>query len=422
MLLRTLSYGFLTAPAAMGLFVLVTYVPAFYAVDLGLGFAVVGLIVSVGRIIDAFTDPLIGYFSDNSSSRFGARVPWVIPGLFLYCLSSWLLFAPVETISPTYFLFVSSLFFISYTIFEVPYASTGLEVSNDTYERTLYAGSRAIFQITGLITAATIFAVFGDYDAAAMQLVAKLIFVTSLVGGILYFWFVPQRPITSRPERLRLRDTFTALRQDTACLRLIIAYLLVQASGALVVTLSVLFIRRMLETPNITGFLFLLFFVSSAVFLPFWVWLSKRYGKVPTWRIAIITGAFFMLLPGFMGVDDNLFAMLFFAGLGAAFSCDAVMPTSILADLVAERKKRDGTHVAGQYLSLKNMVAKLAFVVPLVIAFPLLEFAGFAQNSTVEHGAYYTFLALFSALPAIIRLTVLKVMKVELSNTWSPAG
>ncbi|MFK8035610.1 MAG: MFS transporter, partial [Hyphomicrobiales bacterium] len=93
---QLLCFGVLTTPIAMGGLALVMFVPTFYAIDMGLGLAFVGAVFVFGRVLDVVTDPLIGYFSDQTSSRFGPRIPWIIIGTPIYCLSVLLLFSPPE--------------------------------------------------------------------------------------------------------------------------------------------------------------------------------------------------------------------------------------------------------------------------------------------------------------------------------------
>lgn len=409
--LGIVSYGFLAAPAAMSLFILVTYLPTFYAVDLGLGLGFVGLVVGLGRIFDALTDPFLGNLSDNTQTRFGARIPWIVPGLLFFCASAWFLFVPETGVGQQYFLLLISLFFLSYTAYEVPYAATGLEISDTTHGRTLYAGSKTAVQILSLLAGAAIFSVFNTDNAIAMRTVAIAILASALVGLVFFLCFVPRIAATNKPQRVGLIVALKAARTDSACQKLIMAFLLTQASSALIVAQTVLFIAKVIGSPEKTGSFILLFSVCSAVFLPVWVMLSKRIGKAQTWRVAIYGGAACLLLPIFMSHETPYLPMIFFGALGVFLGCDSVMSTSMLADAVAKREETVTTKVAGLYLSLKNAVAKLAFIVPMVIAFPLLDLAGAGNETYSESTVKLAFIGLFSILPLALRLLALQALK-----------
>ena len=59
------------------------FVLIFYSQVLGLNAGLAGLAVGIGLVFDAITDPLVGYLSDNTRSKWGRRHPWLyasIPG------------------------------------------------------------------------------------------------------------------------------------------------------------------------------------------------------------------------------------------------------------------------------------------------------------------------------------------------------
>ncbi|MEP4151970.1 MAG: MFS transporter, partial [Lentilitoribacter sp.] len=153
---QLICYGVLTTPLAMGGLALVIFIPTFYAVDMGLGLATVGAVFVFGRIFDVITDPLIGHFSDQTRSRYGARKPWMMFGLPFFCLATWFLLMPPEGSGIIFLIFVSAAYFLFYTIVDVPYSSIGLEISPHVHERSMLASSKAVFQVIGAITAASI--------------------------------------------------------------------------------------------------------------------------------------------------------------------------------------------------------------------------------------------------------------------------
>ncbi len=407
---KILSYGFLSAPAAMAIFVLLTYLPSFYAIDKGLGLGLVGVIFAAGRILDGMTDPIIGHMSDNTRTRLGARIPWIIVGIVGFAVSTWLLLVPDGKIGPFYLLLVSSLFFLFYTMFEVPYASTGLEISRDSHERSLLAGSKTFFQVLGVVAVGAVPTMFvGEMDRS-LHFSAVIIISACLIGFVLFVGFVPRRDVNAQSKRVRFTTAVKFVKNDMACRTLISAYLVVQSSSALFIALTMLFVSHVMGSDEKLGIFITLFLVSSAVFLPFWVWLSKHHGKAATWRLSIGIGATFLAVPMFAGADNIYVATLFFAGAGATLVCDSVMPTSLLADLVAEHNRKEGGSVAGLYLSLKNTVSKLAFLVPMLIAFPALDLIGFNEANGSDRVADVTFLFFFSGLPVCLRLLALPIM------------
>jgi len=114
--------------------------------NLGLGMnpALVGLLGALPRLTDALTDPLMGYISDNTHSRWGRRRPYIFVGAILSGVIFALLWQlPVgksENFYFWYFLIGSFLFYLGYTVFATPWVALGYELTPDYHERTRLMG------------------------------------------------------------------------------------------------------------------------------------------------------------------------------------------------------------------------------------------------------------------------------------------
>ena len=121
-------------PAALGVFMVVL------VQSLGMHPVLWGLLFFIPRLVDAITDPIMGYISDNTSSRWGRRRPYIFVGAILAGLSfiaMWQISAEnSELYNFFYFLFFSFLFYLGMTLFSTPYIAMGYEMSGDYHERT----------------------------------------------------------------------------------------------------------------------------------------------------------------------------------------------------------------------------------------------------------------------------------------------
>jgi GPH family glycoside/pentoside/hexuronide:cation symporter len=114
--------------------------------NLGLGMnpALVGLLGALPRLTDALTDPLMGYASDHTRSRWGRRRPYIFIGAILAGVIFMLLWQlPVgksENYYFWYFLGGSIIFYLAYTIFATPWVALGYELTPDYHERTRLMG------------------------------------------------------------------------------------------------------------------------------------------------------------------------------------------------------------------------------------------------------------------------------------------
>jgi GPH family glycoside/pentoside/hexuronide:cation symporter len=121
-------------PAALGIFMVVL------VQDLGFPPWMWGILFFLPRVFDSLTDPIMGFISDNTKSKWGRRRHYVFIGAILLGISfvmMWQLYRENGVMyNFTYFLIWSLIFFLGLTIFSVPYVAMGYEMSDDFHERT----------------------------------------------------------------------------------------------------------------------------------------------------------------------------------------------------------------------------------------------------------------------------------------------
>lgn len=115
-----------------------------------------GLLGGLPRIFDALTDPIMGFISDNTTSRWGRRRPYIFVGAILSGILFILLWQLYPENSQTYnfwyFLIFSMIFLIGNTMFATPLVGLGYEMTSDYNERTrLMAFSNTMGQIAWMI-------------------------------------------------------------------------------------------------------------------------------------------------------------------------------------------------------------------------------------------------------------------------------
>ena len=121
-------------PATLGIFMVVL------VQNLGFPGWMWGIVYFLPRVLDAVTDPIMGFISDNTRSRFGRRRQYVITGAIIMGVAftiMWQLYGENSVnYNFGYFLMWSFAFYIGLTIFSVPYVAIGYEMSDDFHERT----------------------------------------------------------------------------------------------------------------------------------------------------------------------------------------------------------------------------------------------------------------------------------------------
>lgn len=117
------------------------FILIYYSQVLGLDPSLAGLAMAIGLIFDAITDPLVGYLSDNTRSRWGRRHPWLLGSILPLAASFYYLWYPPEFVASDAWLFTWLLVCnitmrTGVTMFLVPAYAILAEVTADYDERT----------------------------------------------------------------------------------------------------------------------------------------------------------------------------------------------------------------------------------------------------------------------------------------------
>ncbi len=204
-LLHKIIYGFgafvnnLLAAAIGGMVIVLN-------LGLGMNPALVGLLGALPRLTDALTDPLMGYISDNTRSRWGRRRPYIFVGAIMSGVIFALLWQLPEGRSENYyfwyFLIGSLIFYLGYTIFATPWVALGYELTPDYHERTRLMGVQNFMGQLAYVVAPWFLLImqaqmFDDMvDGASKLALAIAVFVIAI--GILPAIFLRER--FSHPE------------------------------------------------------------------------------------------------------------------------------------------------------------------------------------------------------------------------------
>ena len=382
--------------------------------NLGLGMnpALVGLLGALPRLTDAITDPLMGYISDNTRSRWGRRRPYIFVGAIVAGVVFALLWQLPRDQSETfyfwYFLIGSLVFYLGYTVFATPWVALGYELTPDYHERTRLMGvQNFIGQLAYVI--APWFLLFMQNETFFDDMVdgaaglAIIIGVVSIVIGILPAIFLRERfkdfaePEDKEPEEQaqgamavamrNIRDFFSgfaATLKFKPFLKLCAATFLVFNGFMLIssfqfyVIIYYVFRGDKILGAEYAGYAGSLGAICTFLVIFFVTWLATRIGKRRAFFTAIgISMAGYALkwvcynpdVPWLLLVPAPLLAF----GLGGLFT---LMP-SMIADVVDMDELETNERREGMYGSIFWWVVKLGMAAALAAGGFLLNATGF---------------------------------------------
>ncbi len=390
----------------------------FYTQALGLDHKLAGLALSVAVFYDAITDPLMGYLSDHTRSRFGRRHPYILFGGIMLAISFYLLWAIPSAFRGVllfwYLLFVNILIRTAITIFYIPYLALGFEICQDYHERSRLQAARSVFNMTAnLLGPALAWTVFfkdnghtpsTNIPANYLHMGAAFSIATLLLALIVTF--ATRRHLTDSRQMTLARGKWTSFFIDTRDIlrdkySLIIYgfYGIIQQGCVLVASLQMyLYIyfmnfsdvqKSIVHGSTMVGFAIGSFFSSM---------IARRIDKKPTvivGALASIIGnlslaALFLTglvrpgatlaLAGFTLPFSTMIFILFHAGYWFGNGVLTPIMFSMVADTSEINKIKTGVLKDGSYSAMFSFLTKLASSVGLLLVGTCLSWIGFVSG------------------------------------------
>ena len=380
--------------------------------NLGLGVnpALVGLVGALPRIVDAISDPITGYISDNIRTRWGRRKPVIffgaITGGICYALMFQLYKGHSEIFYFSYFLILQTLYFIGFTCFSIPWIALGYEMTPDYHERTrLQAASNFVGQLPWLI-APWCWAIMHN-QAWFSDVVHGGRFLSIIIGAVIigcgimpaifnkeYFKTLPKPDI--RGGWNITKDFFGGAFITLKCkpfVKLCLATLLIfggfMCASAFTIYVVFFYVFKnapVLDQAYAQGGLLLGFygtFCAICTMGVIWLttWLSRKLGKRNTFFITIPISIVGYALK-WIGYNPDHPYLLFIAapfitfGLGSLFT----LMSSMVADVCDFDELQTGTRREGMFSAVYWWMVKLGVALSSLISGVLINSTGFRQE------------------------------------------
>jgi len=392
----------------MLMMMLVVYLAPFYASEMGMELAAVGVIFFFARLWDAVIDPVVGNLSDLTRSRFGRRKPWIAAGTPLLMLTLYFFLQPPEGVTVTYLAVSAVLFYIAITVVQIPYLSWGAELSRDYIERIRINGYRETGTMIGILLLASIPLFFLRGTDPTVSDIVRVF--TWVVLALLPLCVIPALLIapqgTSLPsQRLTLLKALYALRVNKPFLRLMLASLFIWTGGHIYNSSSLFMIKDALGfSPTLFLWFMVVQFVVALVMMPLVMKIGARLGKHRT--LLFVGMAFFPILWLFLLVEpQNLVQVLVIYSLkGAVTAAIWIMPPALVADSIEHGMLEGAGDDTALYMSLYFFIQKLAAAIGVGAALPIAAMLGFNPQEIGPDTTFGGIKFVAVVLPSIIAL------------------
>jgi GPH family glycoside/pentoside/hexuronide:cation symporter len=352
----------------------------------------IGTLLTVTTVVGAFFDPLVGYWSDRTRSRWGRRLPFIALATPCWALAFLLLWTPPvpgeSRANAFYFLAVLLLFRLSGTLSGGPLEALLPEIAPDNASRVRIVVGQVFFGTLG--AAVALIAAGPVIDRLGFPLMAAVMAALALGSRFLALagvWWHAERD--TPPVALSLlRAVGSTFRNDQFLFFL--PTFCVFNMGTTLMTAALPFYAANVFAPgeervgSVTALLTAAPIVTLLLSLPLVQRLALRRGKAWVYAASMLFGALYFPLLFFMGFVPGLPTMaqglLFLAPVGLAMTGVFVFPNALMADIIDYDAHLTGHRREATYYATQNLIETLVLALHSVILAGLLDLGGTPEN------------------------------------------
>ena len=421
-------------PAVLGIFMVVL------VQDLGFPGWMWGVLFFLPRGFDAITDPIMGFISDNTKSRWGRRRQYVFLGALIMGVAfviMWQLYRENGVdYNFTYFLLWSFVFYLGLTIFSVPYVAMGYEMSNDFHERTsIMAVAQWIGQWAWVI--APWFWVimyyeswFSSAEVATRQLAVWVGIICMLFAMVPAVFLKSKSTLEADYTPLSLRNIGGSLREifdgfkeafkSKPFVKLCVSTFFIYNAFYTISAFSFFIVVWYLFNgdagaagvwPTLFGCIGAL--ITTFLVIPTVAWMSRKMGKKKAFILSQAVSIFGYIMLWFLFVPGKpymfIFALPFFSfGIGSLFT----LMMSMTADVIDLDELKTGKRREGVFGAIYWWMVKIGFAIAGGLSGAIMSLVGFDSTLAVQpEGAITGLRAFYSGFPILGTLIAIYVMR-----------
>ena len=404
--------GFALITSAMQFFLL------FYYTDVaGIDPALAGLALMVGKLTwDAFNDPLFGYWSDRTRSRFGRRRIYMIIGAVPLGIAAWIMFSLPKglTGAAAFFAVLLSFWLVDtfHTMTTTPYYALTPELTRDYNERASLTSIRMVYSVFGYILGAALTTLLaGIFQGTGLNLqqawsatgavFGTIAVITTLVTTL----SIKERPeLAGEPSKLPPVKAILIPFKNKPFVVLMIAFILSSFSFTVLTALVPYFIQYQLNMKDSVPIVLLVMLLMIGIFLIPAKLVSDKINKGPAYALGLFIASLAVISSFFLphAASPLIYVVAAVAGLG--FSAQWVFPWSMLPDVIEYDEKMTGERREGIYYGLWAFLSKFTGALGVAVSGWALGLFGYVPNVEQTVRALFGIRLFFAVVPAVVIL------------------
>ncbi len=351
--------------------------------------ALAGVAFFISKAWDAVSDPMMGYISDRTRTRFGRRRPYFLAGIVLIFISFFLMWYPVDfdlEMHRFIYILIAYIFFSTViTMVMIPYNALAAELTLDYNERTSLTTYRMIFSgVSSLICAVVPFEIVNMFpeDHRSGYIVMAVAFgLFFAIPFIATFLTTREREeFQKEPVPFNFRRSYIEPFKTPTFLNVLLMYLFsfvaIDAVMSIVIYFMKYYMNRLRETDYVLGTILVL----QVLVLPIYSWASKKTSKKTSFIISALIWMVVMGFSYFITPEMPKEAIYVFGGLvGLGTGGIVIMIYSIFADVPDVDELYTGERREGIFSGLLMFARKLSAAVAIFLIAQIIHWAGYLK-------------------------------------------
>ena len=402
---------------------------AFFYTDIyGLDPVDMGILFMVVRLIDAFSDPVMGMITDKSHSKHGHYRPFMLWFAIPFGVAVYLAFITPDVaytykLAWAYFSYI--LLTLMFTIVTIPYISLIGVITDDPAERLSANGYRfvlvkvAAFLVTIVVPALAVYLGDGNMQDGYQPAMGLM----GILGSILFLvcFFTTKERIKPVIEKTKLKDQAKLLLRNDQWLLLCLALVLLMCGIVIRGSVGAYYAKYYLHGGDALISPFLATGVTASILAMIAsTWITKFYCKVKLFRYSqILTFVLCIAMYLIVGQDDIALAFVFTFLIW--FAADLYMPIfwSSIAEAVDYGHRKTGTRVSGLAFGGISFCQKLGMGIAGGLLGYLLSYFNYQADVEQSEYALNGIALLVTVIPALFHLAIGLIMyKYFISNEY----
>lgn len=396
----------------------------------GINPAFAGTIALIATLWDAFTNPIIGQISDNTTSKYGRRRPFLLIASIPLGIAIILMFSnfPISgAVQAIYYIVITIVFWTSYTMFYIPYTSLGAELTSDYDERTKLRMPATIFNYIGNILgiSAPLFLVTllmnkGLEIGDAWNKVAIIVAIVAFIS-IIVTWFstkgkelkISKAEIQEASKENLFKVFLKIIKLKPykylmlICLLFIFAYTILNADMLYFVQYKMGLGES--DMSKVT----LIFIVVGMVMVPCIAFLGTKLGKKNAVMVCFGISAVCMILFKFIGIDSFGILVVYMLIFGIANCAYWQLIPAMIYDMCEIYEYKYGERREGAVTALCIFAVKVGSAISLQTLGIILAFNGYNAEATTQSAQAISGIEnAFTVIPGVILILAVCVLIV----------